>query len=59
MTLSAKSCTETTMSVLIAGNTTNGATLYKDGSVSKLSIIRLFRHSLGELYISLVLHCLP
>ena len=37
--LSTKSCTETTMSMLITGNATNGTALNEDGAVPKLSII--------------------
>ena len=39
VTLSTKSCTKTTMPMLVAGNTTNGAALNEDGAVPKLSII--------------------
>ena len=39
VSLFTKSCTETTMPVLVAGNATNGTALNEDGSVPKLSII--------------------
>ena len=39
VSLFTKSCTETTMPVLVAGNATNGAALNENGSVPKLSVI--------------------
>ena len=39
VTLFAKSCTETTMPVLVTGNTTHGAALNEDGAVPKLSVL--------------------
>jgi len=38
-TLSTKSCTETTMPMLVTGNAANGTALNEDGSVPKLSVL--------------------
>jgi len=39
MAVATEATPKTAVTVFIAGNTTNGAALHKDGSVSKLSVI--------------------
>jgi len=39
VTLFAKSCTETAVPMLVAGNATHGTALNEDGAVPKLSIV--------------------